>query len=1044
LTGLRNLISLQPGEGTRTLILFFLNFCVVAITVAGKTARDTVFLSRYNKTYLPLMFIACAATVALAASTYSRLSKRWSRTTILDASSLLFAVVLALIATHIAGLVIPFLYVWTEVVICITAIQVWLIASDTFDPRQAKRLFGIIGGGGSLAAAVIGTGIKPFVHKFGANTLLLLIIAAVVIYWILGRVAIRNTSAHPVMRTDRKPASRSKKLDPYLLAIAALIGLSAMVGQLVDYQFKIFAAQEITNERDLAGFFGNFYAATGIATLVVQFFLTSVILSRLGLIAGMLALPMSLNIGSLAILLTPRLWSGVLAKFSDQTLKYTLNSSSLELLWLPVRPDRRKAVRPLISGTVKYTCEVAAGCLMLVLVRVFAARYLAVISLALIVPWLIITFRLKKLYVNALVSAIEKRQIDFEDLAIDAQDPTIIAVIEKALRGKEDVQRLFALELLEGMPLSPWRGTLADLFETGSPEVKNRILGLAAGDTSIIADERLVRAIREEPSIGVAAMELAAERRIMNAVDAVTERLGDADPDMRASAASTILRLGHGPVERGRAILRNMIGAADAQSRKAALRHAGSDSELVSHAELSELLNDGNPEVREAALQAAAARRDEACLPAVISALGEPRLAPSARKALSAFDGGRVTECLAERSEIEPRPSARRGILRALGDISSPAAMDVLIVQLRGEDLEIESVVASSLRRIGLQHPIPQAVLARIKQHCETLIRYAYICNRKMSLLSPGDQSMLVREHLQNEIGETVAIVLRLSGLEMPAGAAEQMIMIVRVQDRGRLPYVMEFLENHLDRRNRDLFTALLNPIPPSERDTIGAAHYQDLPTDVVSNLTDSIYSHRAWVSAISADYLNQTGRGDIISSIDWERVPDQTLAREALSRENGTKGMFSTLEKTILLKSVSLFSEIPAEKLSHIAQVAEETHWPAGSVVLREGDPGDALFIVADGAVRVHKGNLNLATLQKGDCLGEMAVLDQAPRSADATAVDDTTLLKISQEDFYEVLAANPEITERIVRLLTRRLREANEKLAAKASSASQPVGSA
>ena len=107
----RKLIGFAPGEGNRTLILFFLNFCVVAITVAGKTARDTFFLSRYNKSYLPLMFVACAATVALAASTYSRLSKRWSRTAILDASSLMFAVVLGATALHISGWVIPFLYV---------------------------------------------------------------------------------------------------------------------------------------------------------------------------------------------------------------------------------------------------------------------------------------------------------------------------------------------------------------------------------------------------------------------------------------------------------------------------------------------------------------------------------------------------------------------------------------------------------------------------------------------------------------------------------------------------------------------------------------------------------------------------------------------------------------------------------------------------------------------------------------------------------------------------------------------------------------------
>jgi AAA family ATP:ADP antiporter len=205
----------------------------------------------------------------------------------------MFVFVLGATAIHISGWVIPFLYVWSEVVICITAIQMWLLASETFDPRQAKRLFGLIGGGGSLAAAVIGTGIKPFVRTFGANTLLPLIIATVVIYWILGRLAARNATGPAVARPSRRMPPPSKKWDPYLLAIAAVIGISAMVGQLVDYQFKIFAAQEITRERELAGFFGNFYAATGIATLIVQFLLTSVILSRLGLIAGLLVLPIS-------------------------------------------------------------------------------------------------------------------------------------------------------------------------------------------------------------------------------------------------------------------------------------------------------------------------------------------------------------------------------------------------------------------------------------------------------------------------------------------------------------------------------------------------------------------------------------------------------------------------------------------------------------------------------------------------------------------------------------------------------------------------------
>jgi CRP-like cAMP-binding protein len=141
---------------------------------------------------------------------------------------------------------------------------------------------------------------------------------------------------------------------------------------------------------------------------------------------------------------------------------------------------------------------------------------------------------------------------------------------------------------------------------------------------------------------------------------------------------------------------------------------------------------------------------------------------------------------------------------------------------------------------------------------------------------------------------------------------------------------------------------------------------------------------------------------------------------------------MYTTLEKAVFLKSVSLFQNIPAERVADIAQVAVETSVPANTVLFREGERGDSLYIVLDGCVRVHKGGRDLASLTQGGCVGEMAVLDQEPRSADATVVEDSTLLRIDQEAFYEVLSQNQELMHGIMRLLTSRLRVAAERLAA------------
>lgn len=135
---------------------------------------------------------------------------------------------------------------------------------------------------------------------------------------------------------------------------------------------------------------------------------------------------------------------------------------------------------------------------------------------------------------------------------------------------------------------------------------------------------------------------------------------------------------------------------------------------------------------------------------------------------------------------------------------------------------------------------------------------------------------------------------------------------------------------------------------------------------------------------------------------------------------------MLSTVEKVLFLKSIDLFSQIPGEDLTQIALVStEESHEP-GDEIFAEGEPGGALYLVLDGKVRVHKHDRVIAELGERECFGEMAILDSTSRSATITAITDVNLLKISREDFQEILNEKPEIAVGIIKVLTRRLRHA------------------
>lgn len=133
---------------------------------------------------------------------------------------------------------------------------------------------------------------------------------------------------------------------------------------------------------------------------------------------------------------------------------------------------------------------------------------------------------------------------------------------------------------------------------------------------------------------------------------------------------------------------------------------------------------------------------------------------------------------------------------------------------------------------------------------------------------------------------------------------------------------------------------------------------------------------------------------------------------------------MLSTVEKVLFLKSIELFSALPGEDLAQVALIAVEESRERDEEIFAEGEGGDALYLVLEGKVRVHKGEKTIAELGERECFGEMAILDASPRSASVTTLEEVSLLKIAREDFQEILAEKPEIAQGILQVLIKRLR--------------------
>jgi CRP-like cAMP-binding protein len=138
-------------------------------------------------------------------------------------------------------------------------------------------------------------------------------------------------------------------------------------------------------------------------------------------------------------------------------------------------------------------------------------------------------------------------------------------------------------------------------------------------------------------------------------------------------------------------------------------------------------------------------------------------------------------------------------------------------------------------------------------------------------------------------------------------------------------------------------------------------------------------------------------------------------------------------------LRDIELFRGLKVEALERIARVATEEHHARGTKIFQHGDAGDKLYLILEGKVRISRdvpgmGEEALAILGPGQLFGEMALLDESPRSADARAHERCRVIAIAKDGFDDLLFMDKDLAYEVlwsmVRMLAGRLRETNNKL--------------
>ncbi len=132
-------------------------------------------------------------------------------------------------------------------------------------------------------------------------------------------------------------------------------------------------------------------------------------------------------------------------------------------------------------------------------------------------------------------------------------------------------------------------------------------------------------------------------------------------------------------------------------------------------------------------------------------------------------------------------------------------------------------------------------------------------------------------------------------------------------------------------------------------------------------------------------------------------------------------------------LRVIPMFSGVSTEVLTLIASLLIERRFPKHKTIVEEGAPGDYMYIISEGRVKVTKLSGDgrekiLELLEVGDFFGEMSLFDEAPRSASVKAMSDVRILALARNDFLRLLSRSPDLALSVIQELTRRLRQVDE----------------
>jgi HEAT repeat protein len=1012
--------SIRKSERERFKFFFLLSGFLCLGQTLGLVGAESLLLAHLGAAVLPVAFIVASVVTVVLSLIYAFGVDRARNDNYFIQILLMFGVaisIMTVLAKHVRGgetfgLIALFCLWYAN--FAISTNHFWTFTADFFDSLQSKRLFPMFtvgascGGlvGGCIAGVVAG---RPggaeellwgWVASFGLAALWLRKHRGALRRWGPLEIEESDETSWDGMRSSVQ-FLRSSRLGKLLVLSAVFMVTSLFVAQ---YLYSGLFVRAYPEPDELAKFFGLFLAAANALELVLEIAVTPWLLSRFGIANANLFHPFLTMVAFICLGVFPGVPAAIFARLNRETLENAVGAPVRNLLFNALPSRLRGRMRAFLEGMVVYSGMAFAGLFLFFwesyqATAILDQNVLVVGGFTLGFGFFVTNFVLRRDYLEQLVSAIRDGRIELGESGSTLETlPTdrLLGLWNNVIASNSQSPLLEKLAHTLG-ERSLW-GPLKEGFFSANPRVRHLTLKALVETTPVVAEPFLEQAAKDpEPLVRLYAMQtISPNRRVV-----LEEGLVDECPDVQAEAAVRCT-----PIRED--VLRKLLVSNQEPARLAALHRlprsmtqdaegfveSSSAAEIVAALaaldrwqspltidKLRGLYAGGNTTVRQAVLKSVSQDCQE----------DSHQVLEFLHRAL--FDSNRAVRQEAVNIFVD-RGAEATPILAKTVQTTQSTVCHCAISALAGiNDEESRELFASeciSRARKAWCHKVEAAILATESPE-STPERFLVLALQDSAERELTTCFRLLEALEQTKVVKSVENVLRFAHARIRSDALEVLSNLGVREATALLVHLLE--EGDLVERAQ----ALVGKVPP--------------PRNHDALVGELLLSEDRWLAMAARSAKYEPG------------------SPEVPSEES------QLMERLLMLQSVPLFSSMALEQLEAIHSCLTEQHYTKGEVIFNEGDIGDEMYIVADGIVDIllnlnSSEPLKLATVEKGSYFGEMAVLDQDPRSAAARVSEDARLFVLKGEQLKELIYVMPEIAFTIFRVLSERLRRSDKRL--------------